>query len=370
MKIALVHDHLVQDGGAEKVLSALQNLYPQAPTFVLFHDRERANPAFAEKDIRTSFLQRIPAGVNHYQWFLPFMPHAVESLDLGGYDVVISSSSGFAKGVLTGEHAVHICYCHTPTRYLWSDTHTYLADLRRGRLIKSAVRALLPRLRLWDKAAADRVDHFVANSQAVAHRIEKYYRRDSEVIYPPVEIEKFSVSGKPGKYYLIGGRVAHYKRFDIAVDTFSRLGIPLKIFGTGPALDGLKKRARGPVEFVGAVNDKEKADLFRDCIAFLNPQEEDFGITAIEAMACGRPVIAYAAGGALETVIPGVTGEFIDEQNWEALGDKILDFKPESYDSMTIRRHAERFSTENFQRNICELVENKYRESNPPLREA
>jgi glycosyltransferase involved in cell wall biosynthesis len=360
MKIALVHDHLVQDGGAEKVLCALQDLYPQAPTFVLFHDKEKANPSFAAKDIRTSFLQKLPGGVSRYQWFLPFMPHAVESLDLGGYDVVISSSSGFAKGIITDEHALHVCYCHTPTRYLWSDTHTYLADLKRGRIIKSAVKSLLPHLRLWDKAAADRVDHFVANSQAVKKRIGKYYRRDSEVIYPPVEIEKFSVSGKPGSYYLIGGRVAHYKRFDIAVDTFSRLGIPLKVFGSGPALDGLRKRAGETVEFLGPVNDREKAELFRDCIAFLNPQEEDFGITVVEAMACGRPVIAYAAGGALETVIPGVTGEFIDEQNWETLGDKILDFKPESYDPMTIRRHAERFSTKTFQEKIRGFVDGKY----------
>jgi glycosyltransferase involved in cell wall biosynthesis len=360
MKIALVHDHLVQDGGAEKVLAALQNLYPQAPTFVLFHDEERANPAFLARDIRTSWLQKIPGAVEHYQWFLPFMPHAVENLDLSGFDVVISSSSGFAKGVITPEHALHLCYCHTPTRYLWSDTHSYLADLKRGPIVKAAVRSLLPRLRLWDKAAADRVDIFIANSHAVARRIEKYYRRSSEVVYPPVELEKFSVSGKPGTYYLIGGRAANYKRFDIAVDAFSRLGLPLKVFGTGPALDDLQRRAKPCVEFVGAVSDKEKSDLFRDCIAFINPQEEDFGITAVEAMASGRPVIAYAAGGALETVVPGVTGELIDEQNWETLGDRLLDFKPQNFDPLTIRRHAENFSTEKFQKNISELVQREY----------
>jgi len=360
MKIALVHDHLVQDGGAERVLSALQALYPAAPTFVLFHDKERANPGFLNKDIRTSWLQKIPGAVEHYQWFLPFMPNAVENLDLSGYDVVLSSSSGFAKGVITGEHTLHLCYCHTPTRYLWSDTHTYLADLRRGRLIKAIVRSLLPRLRLWDKAAADRVDGFVANSGAVAKRIQKYYRRDSTVIHPPVELEKFSVSNKPGSYFLIGGRAAHYKRFDIAVDAASRLGLPLKVFGVGPALDDLERRAKPNIEFVGAVSDKEKAELFRDCIAFINPQEEDFGITAVEAMASGRPVIAYAAGGALETVIAGTTGELIDEQNWETLGDRLLDFRPERYDAMTIRRHAENFSTANFQKNIAAMIEREY----------
>ena len=360
MKIALVHDHLVQDGGAERVLAALQDLYPQAPTFVLFHDKERANPLFLDRDIRTSWLQKIPGAVEHYQWFLPFMPNAVESLDLSGYDVVISSSSSFAKGVVTGEHALHLCYCHTPTRYLWSDTHSYLADLKRGPVVKAAVRSLLPRLRLWDKAAADRVDEFIANSRAVARRIEKYYRRRSQVIYPPVELAKFSVSNKPGSYYLIGGRAAHYKRFDIAVDACSRIGIPLKVFGDGPALDDLRRRAKPCVQFVGTVTDKEKSELYRDCLAFINPQEEDFGITAVEAMASGRPVIAFAAGGALETVIPGVTGELIDEQNWETLGDRLLDLRPQNFDPLTIRRHAENFSTDKFQKNISELVQREY----------
>ena len=362
MKIALVHDYLTQDGGAERVLASLQALYPQAPTFVLFHDKDKANRVFADKDIRTSWLQKIPGGVKHYQWLLPLMPKATESLDLSGFDVVISSASAFAKGVVTGEHTLHLCYCHTPTRYLWSDTHTYLADLRRGRLVKSVVRSLLPNLRLWDKAAADRVDYFIANSRAVARRIAKYYRRDSTVIYPPVEIDKYAPTGKPGEYFLIGGRAANYKRFDIAVDACSRLGLPLKVFGDGPAMDDLRQRARSSVEFVGSVNDEEKIKLFQGCLAFFNPQEEDFGITPVEAMAAGRPVFAYGAGGALETVVPGVTGELLDEQNWETLADKLLDFQPEKYDSAAIRAHAERFSTEAFHRNIKDFVNQKYAE--------
>jgi glycosyltransferase involved in cell wall biosynthesis len=326
----------------------------------LFHDKEKANPVFAGKEIRTSWLQKIPGGVAHYQWLLPFMTKATESYDLSDFDVVISSTSAFAKGVITGEHTLHLCYCHTPTRYLWSDTHTYLADLRRGRLVKAAVRSILPGLRLWDKAAADRVDSFIANSYAVARRIQKYYRRDSRVIYPPVEIEKFSLSGKPGEYYLIGGRVMNYKRFDIAVDACSRLGLPLKVFGNGPALTDLKDRAKSSVEFLGPVSDKEKIDLFRDCIAFINPQEEDFGITAVEAMAAGRPVLAYAAGGALETVVPGLSGELIDEQNWETLADRLLVFDAARYDPMAIRNHAEQFSTANFHKNISEFVQEEY----------
>jgi glycosyltransferase involved in cell wall biosynthesis len=362
MKIALVHDYLAQDGGAEKVLSALQNIYPDAPTFVLFHDKERANRIFSEKNIRTSFLQKIPGAIKHYQWFLPFMHRATENHDLSGFDIVISSSSAFAKGVITGEHAVHLCYCHTPTRYLWSDTHSYLSDLNRGRLVKTAVRLLLPGLRLWDKAAADRVDFFIANSHAVERRIKKYYRRDSRIIYPPVEVEKFSITGRPGEYFLIGGRAVNYKRFDIAIDACSRLGLPLKVFGDGPVLQELKKRAGDSVIFTGRVSEEEKAGLYRDCIAFINPQEEDFGITAVEAMACGRPVIAYAKGGALETVIPGVSGELIDAQNWETLGDRLLNFKPETYEAAAIRRHAEKFSTENFNKNILSFVAEKYSE--------
>ncbi len=364
MKIALIHDYLAQDGGAERTLFELQNLYPKAPTFVLFNDKDKANAMFKGKDIRTSWLQKIPGGVAHYQWLLPLMPKATESFDLSAFDVVISSTSAFSKGVITGDHTLHVCYCHTPTRYLWSDTHSYLADLRHGPLVKAVVRSLLPNLRLWDKAAADRVDSFIANSKTVARRISKYYRRDSTLIYPPVDVKKFSITGKPGEYFLIGGRVVNYKRFDIAVDACSRLGLPLKVFGDGPALNDLKNRAKGTVEFLGAVSDKEKIELYNNCLAFINPQEEDFGITVVEAMAAGRPVLAYAAGGALETVIPGLSGELIDEQDWETLADRLLNFDASKYDAMTIRNHAEQFSTQNFHKNISEFVEREYTKFN------
>jgi glycosyltransferase involved in cell wall biosynthesis len=362
MRVALVHDHLVQDGGAERVLQALQDLYPQAPTFTLFHDRAVANPVFLNRDIRTSFLQKIPFGVKHYQWFLPLMPAAVERLDLRDYDVVISSSSGFSKGVITRPDTLHICYCHTPTRYLWSDTHTYLAELKRGPLVKAAIHSILPGLRQWDRAAADRVDLFIANSKTVANRIQKYYRRESDIIYPPVDLSSTAIASGPGSYYLIGGRVVSYKRFDLAVETFSRLKIPLKVFGTGPILSALQRRAAPNVEFLGRVSDAEKAELYRNCIAFLHPQEEDFGITAIEAMAAGRPVIAYPKGGASETIVPFITGEFIDEQSWESLGDTVLRFKPENYNPQTIRRHAEQFATNKFQEKIRAYVEAKWQQ--------
>ena len=254
MKIALIHDHLAQDGGAEKVLQAFQRIWPEAPTFVVVHDPKAANAAFQGKDIRTSFLQRWPGGVKHYQWFFPMMPTAVESYDLMEYDVVLSSTASFAKGVITRPDTLHICYCHTPTRYLWSDTHSYVQELEVNRLIKWSLPFFLTYVRLWDKMAAERVDQFIANSKLVQQRISKYYQKDSTIIYPPVDSSKFSV-GSVGDYYLTGGRLVSYKRFDLVVDAFARLGRKLKVFGSGPELAALQARASNNVEFVGRVDD-------------------------------------------------------------------------------------------------------------------
>ncbi len=356
MKVALVHDHLVQDGGAEKVLLALQEIFPNAPTFTLLYDPRRVSKAFAGKDIRTSFLQKLPFGLKKYQWFLPLMPAATESHDLSEFDVVISSSSAFAKGVITKPGTLHICYCHTPTRYLWSDTHSYVQELNANRLTKALLPILLNRLRVWDRLSSDRVDHFIANSRTVADRIRKYYARDSEIISPPVETEKFSISKEPGTYFLAGGRLVSYKRFDLIIQAFNRLGLPLKIFGDGPLADEYRKSSRPNISFTGKVTDAEKAELYRGAIAFSHPQEEDFGITALESMAAGRPVIAYAKGGALETVVPGVTGEFFVEQEWEELAATIIRFNASAYDSAAIRGHAEGFDVKIFKRRIAAFV--------------
>lgn len=345
MRVALVHDHLAQDGGAERVLRALAELYPQAPIFTLVYDPKRANRFFQGKDIRTSFIQDLPFGAAHYQWFLNLMPVAVEGYHVMDFDVVISSSSSFAKGVITRPETLHLCYCHTPTRYLWSDTHRYLEEFPVNRLIKNVLPYFLSRLRQWDRLAADRVDAFVANSQPVQRRIAKYYRRESVIIHPPVDTDHFSISPRIGNHYLIGGRLVPYKRYDLAIRAFNRLGIPLKIFGLGPEYPFLRNLAAKNVEFVGKVSDVEKAELYRQAIAFLHPQEEDFGITAIESMAAGRPVIAYGAGGALETVIEGKTGVFFREQTWEALADTVIRFRPETFNPEAIRSHARRFDT-------------------------
>ncbi|MBI5621874.1 glycosyltransferase [Candidatus Falkowbacteria bacterium] len=362
MKVALVHDHLVQYGGAEKVLKALHDIFPEAPIFTLLYDQKTMGNDFVKKDIRPSFLQDLPFGLKKYQWYLPLMPAATKRHDLTGYDLVISSASAMAKGVITGPHTLHLCYCHTPTRYLWTDTHSYLKELNTNRLLKKIIPLYLTRLRKWDQLAAQRVDYFVANSKNVADRIAKYYRRDSEVIYPPVEIDQFYTAEQLNHYYLAGGRLVPYKRFDIIVNAFNKLGIPLKIFGTGPEEAKLRKMARPHIEFLGKVSDQRKAELYAHCLAFINPQEEDFGITAVEAMAAGRPVIAYPLGGALETVVPGVTGEFFEEQNWESLGDAVIRFKPENYDSKKIRQQAEKFSLEEFKKRIMDYIEKMYQE--------
>ncbi len=362
MKVALVHDHLVQYGGAERVLKILHEEFPEAPIFTLLYDKQTMGNDFAKKDIRPSFLQRLPGALKHYQWYLPLMPTATEQYDLSEFDLVISSTSAMAKGIITNPQTLHICYCHTPTRYLWTDSHAYIRELKKGRLVKRIIPPYLTYLRQWDRLAADRVDHFIANSHNVADRIHKFYRRDSEVIYPPVETSTFSVGNQVNHYYLAGGRLVSYKRFDIVVEAFNRLGIPLKIFGAGPEEKRLRKMAKPHVEFVGKVSDQRKAELYAHALGYINPQEEDFGITAVEAMAAGRPVIAYPVGGALETVIPGQTGEFFEEQTWESLGDAVIRFKPESYDPQAIRQHAETFSTEAFRAHIRDFVEKKYQE--------
>lgn len=362
MRVALVHDHLTQYGGAERVLEALQAIWPEAPTYTLHYDPATMGSTFGHKRIVTSFLERFPFASRIFRWLLPLMPMATESYDLSGFDVVISNSSAFSKGVITSPKTLHLCYCHTPTRYLWSDAGSYVEELRVPGIVKLLLPFMLHRLRTWDQLAASRVDYFFANSQTVRERIKKYYRRDSEVVYPPVDVNRFAISEAPKTYYLTGGRLVAYKRFDIVVEAFTKLGKPLKIFGTGPELAALKRRAGKNIEFVGRVSDDERARLFAEAIAFINPQEEDFGITPVESMASGRPVIAYRKGGALETVIDGQTGILFDEQSWEELADTVLQFDHTRFDPEAIRKHAEQFATAVFRQAIYARVQTLWRE--------
>jgi len=366
MKVALIHDHLAQDGGAEKVLKVLAEMFPTAPIYTLLYEKKYTEKYLKGRRIETSVIQKLPGGVKHYQWYLFFMPLAVEFFDLREFDLVISDSSSFAKGVITKPGCLHIDYCHTPTRYLWSDTHQYINELKYNKWLKKIISLVLNRIRLWDRLAADRVDLFIANSETVRRRIAKYYRRESTVIYPPVETDRFTISDlsrQTGeeRYFLAGCRLAPYKRIDIVVEAFKNLGADykLKIFGDGVDLERLKKIAAGAdnIEFLGRVSEEVKAKLFSGAQAFINPQEEDFGITVVESLASGRPVIAYEKGGATETVIERRTGLFFKEQTAAALTAVIKNFRSADFNSAEIRRSAERFSVENFRRQLTEFID-------------
>jgi len=359
MKVALLHDYLNQAGGAERVLLALTELFPEAPIYTLIHDPKKL-AGFEDKDIRTSFLQKLPLASSKIRWYLPLMPTAVEQINLNDYDVVISSTSALIKGVITHPETLHICYCHTPTRYLWSEAHSYAKEIKEGKLVKHFLPFILNRLRTWDQLAAQRVNHFIANSNFVAKRIKNYYNRESTVIYPPVDTENFYISPDLGNYYLVISRLKPYKKVDLVIKAFNKLNLPLKIIGTGEEENKLKKMARSNIEFLGAISEEQKRDYLSKCIALIHPQEEDFGITVVEAMASGRPVIAYAAGGALETVIDNQTGKLFDEQSWEALIDTIIKFKSSEYNPQTIKQSAEKFNIKHFYQSMKDFVEKKW----------
>ncbi len=355
-RVALVHDYLVQDGGAERTLLALHEMYPRAPIFTLFHDPRRTHAGFKHADIRPSYLNDLPFARRHYQWYLPLMAGAIEDMDLSGYDLVISSSSSFAKGVIAAPDALNICYLHTPTRFLWQERVGYVNELPQPALIKRILPSVLHRLRTWDHLAASRPDVLLTNSRTSQSRIKRYYGRGSTVIAPPVDIERIPFSNKPGTFWLTGGRLVAYKRFDLAVRAFAKLNLPLKIFGEGPELPKLKKLAGPKTEFLGHVTENEKLELFRDAIAFLHPQIEDFGITAVEAMAAGRPIIAFGQGGAAETVIDGTTGTYFEVQTWEDVSNAVMRFDPSRFDARRIRAHAETFAKPAFQNRMREQI--------------
>jgi glycosyltransferase involved in cell wall biosynthesis len=364
MKVALIHDHLAQDGGAEKVLKILADMFKDAPIFTLLYEKKNVDKYFKDRQIETSVIQKLPGGVRHYQWYLFFMPMAVEFFDLRGYDLVISDTSSFAKGVITSPDTLHICYCHTPTRYLWSDTHQYINELKYNKWLKKIISLVLNRLRLWDRLAADRVDLFIANSETVQKRIAKYYRRESTLIYPPVETDRFQIISAENSpeppYFLIGCRLTPYKRVDVVIEAFKELGADyrLKIFGDGVDMERLKRLAADApnIEFLGRITEEAKPKLFALAQAFINPQEEDFGITAVESMAAGRPVIAYRKGGATETVIEGKTGIFFDEQTPAAIARALKEFKAENFNPQDIKDWAEKFSVVNFKNKITEFI--------------
>lgn len=364
MKVALIHDHLAQDGGAEKVLKVLSEMFPEAPIYTLLYEKKNADKYFKNRSIMTSIIQRLPGGVRFYKWYLPYMALAVEFFDLSGYDVVISDTSSFAKGVITNDHTLHLCYCHTPTRYLWSDTHSYIQELKYNKYLKKIIALSLKKIRIWDRLAADRPDYFIANSKFISRRIAKYYHRSSEVIYPPVATNEFAISSSLGDYFLAGGRLVPYKRFDLLVETFKINGRRLKIFGDGPDQLRLQKLAEGVtnIEFLGRVSEETKRQLYSEALAFINPQEEDFGITMVESLASGRPVIAFDRGGAKEIVANSELGILFAKQTADSLNEALDKFDQTPFDSRVIKDYADKFSTERFKEEISKIIEEKMRE--------
>jgi len=360
MKIALVHDYLVQYGGAERVLEAFTEIFPKAPIYTMVYDGKLMNGSFSDRIIHTSFLQKMPFIGSHHRLFPLLMPMAIEQFDLSGYDIVLSDSNSYAKGVITKPGTFHVTYCHTPMRYAWDDCHKYLREFKYSELTKKLVPFAMNYIRLWDKISADRPDLYVANSNFVSSRIKKYYHKSAFVINPPVNTKKFKVADETEDYYLMVGRALPYKRFDIVVEAFNLLELPLKIIGKGPEMKGLKKRSGNNVEFLGYLNDDETSEYYSKCKAFVFPPEEDFGITPLEAMASGRPVIAFRGGGALETVVEGKTGLFFNKQTPQSLAEAVRNFNPSRFNPGEIRNYALKFDKEIFKRKIGEYIEKEY----------
>lgn len=354
--IALAHDHLFQVGGAEQVLASLHRIFPQVKIYTLINNPRITKDLLNPDLVVSSSLQKIP-GINHwFKYFLVFMPRVWEATDLSDYDLVISSSSAFVKGVKIGANSKHICYCHAPTRYLWDNQEEYLGNLPEGKLLKKLLPKVLSGLQTWDYNQAQQVDYFIANSKFIAEKIFRHYHRRSTVIYPPIKVSNFKISNKTEDYFLIVSRLRPYKKVDLAIKAFNNLKLPLKIIGSGSEYHYLKKIAQSNIEFLGEVDNQTRNDYLAKCRAFIYPQIEDFGITAVEAMASGRPVIAYAKGGALETVVEGVSGAFFYEQTWESLAHKILRLDDSIFNPYKIREHAWQFDEAVFQKRILDFI--------------
>ncbi len=364
LRVALVHDWLTNQGGGERVLWALHRAFPEAPIYTSVF-KPSALPQFAKLDVRTSFLQGWPLAKTKHQLYPVLRTWAFESFDFSDYDVVISSSSAESKGVVTPAATMQIAYIHTPVRYYWSDYQSYMRSPGFG-LLNGLVRLVAPRLirkmREWDFAAAQRPDYLIANSKVVQRRIEKYYRRPSEVIHPPIDASRFRVGTGQRDYFLVLSRLIPYKRADLAVVATKELDLPLVVAGSGGELGRLKSLAGPKTKFIHGPTDEEVSELMAGAKALIFAAEEDFGLVPLEAMAAGTPVIAYGRGGALETVIPGKTGLFFSEQTVVSLLSALRKFDSSKYDPAMLRSHAEKFDEAVFIRQMQQFVTDKNRE--------
>ncbi len=366
MRIAFVHDYLVQHGGAERVLECFCEIFPYAPIYTIVHNKQAMHGAFEDKRIYTSYLQKMPFTKNWHRIFPLLMPPAIEQFDFSAYDVVVSDSSSYAKGIITRPETLHICYMHTPMRYAWDDCQKYTRDFYFPRFVKSMIPFAMNYIRLWDKVSADRVDVFVANSNFVANRIRKYYRKEALVVHPPVDTKRFSpvIGGvqenKP--YFLMVGRLIAYKRHDITIKAFNELGLTLKIIGRGPEMKRLKKMAGPTIEFLGRVDDDELKEYYLNCQGLVFPQEEDFGIVAMEALACGKPLVAFQGGDIPEHMEDKTMGVFFQEQTSQAIVEAVKKFQTMSFDPQYISNKVQKFNREIFKSRMKEIIENKLRE--------
>lgn len=379
-KIALVHDFLVQYGGAERVLEDFCEIFPNASIYTLLYDKEKMRGKFANKIIRTSFLQKFPKFIRKkYRYILPLMPSAIENFDFRDFDIVISSCGAWSKGIVVRLNTIHVSYIHSPTRFIWDYNKKYLEEDFHSRfsICRFFARFLLNYLRVWDYEAAQRPDYLIANSKYTRERIKKYYRRESEVIYPPVNSnfqknnskisshenikEKDENNVKNNKYFLIVSRLSPYKKIDLAVEAFNKLELPLIIIGEGKQKKYLQKIAEKNISFLGWLPDEKISQYYQNARAFIFPGEEDFGIAMVEAMKHGVPVIAYARGGSREIIHEGVTGEFFQAQTIEVLADGVRRFieNEEKYDKNIIRQKVEKFNQEQFKKEIISFINEK-----------
>ncbi|MBT6151539.1 MAG: glycosyltransferase family 4 protein [Bacteroidetes bacterium] len=366
IKVAFVHDWLIDRGGAETVLSAMLDLWPEAPVYTLVYDKNGPCKELLEgHEVFTSSLQKLPNSVKNYRKFLPIMPLAIEQFDLSGFHLVLSSSFAVAKGVITGPDQLHISYVHSPIRYAWDLQHQYLDELSLINGLKSwIVRMILHYIRIWDSRTDSGVDHYISNSKYISRRILKAYRRKATVIHPPVDIKKFTIGNKKENFYLTASRMVPYKRMNLIVEAFHDMPErKLIVIGDGPEFKKIKKNASPNVIFLRHTSSEELKDHMQRSKAFIFAAEEDFGITPLEAQACGTPVIAYKKGGALETVLEGKTGVFFEEQSVNSLRNTIEDFENKNFEwnQNVIREHALLFSKERFQNEFKNFVDEKWR---------
>lgn len=365
MRVAIIHYWLVAMRGGEKVLEELLRMFPEADLYTHVADRSALGGLLKDREIRETFVSRLPGAVRHYQKYLGFMPRALEELDLGGYDLVLSSESGPAKGVIVPPGARHICYVHSPMRYIWDHYPAYSAQL--GPLGRAYFSRLAHRLRVWDVTAAARVDRFVANSSFVAQRIQRYYRRTAEVVHPPVDLEAYGLAQRERTGYLFVSQLVPYKRADLVIEAFRGLDAHLTVVGDGSERARLERNLPPNVKLAGRVADAEMAAMYQGARALIFPAEEDFGIVPVEAMACGTPVLAYGKGGARDSVIEGETGLFFDSQTVAAIRDAVSRFEATSgrFQPVRINAHAQGFGAARFRAQMQAVIDKTLQDPAP-----